>query len=109
MHRAESQPCGQRLSTKTLHGIPELRAAIAEAAGFSNKEAAFTARARHIDAITRAIDGLHKARQDLANHEAMEIVAEELRVAHGALGEIVGEVTPDDLLGRIFSEFCIGK
>lgn len=97
------------LSTKTGDGIAELRTAIAQAAGFSDNEASFTARARHIEAITRAIDGLHKARQGLVKHEATEIIAEELRAAHNALGEIVGEVTPDDLLGRIFSEFCIGK
>jgi tRNA modification GTPase len=97
------------LSTKTGDGIAELRTAIAQAAGFSDNEASFTARARHIEAITRAIDGLHKAWRDLVKHEATEIIAEELRAAHNALGEIVGEVTPDDLLGRIFSEFCIGK
>jgi len=49
------------------------------------------------------------SRKEIIGHQAIEIMAEELNLAHQSLGEIVGAVTPDDLLGRIFSEFCIGK
>jgi tRNA modification GTPase len=97
------------VSAKTGVGIDELRIAITDAVGFRHSEATFTARARHVSALNQAIDELHKARSELADQQATEIVAEELRSAHSALGEIVGTVTPDDLLGRIFSEFCIGK
>ena len=97
------------VSAKTGTGLDELKKAITGAVGFRHNEATFTARARHVSALNQAIDELHKARSELAEQQSTEIVAEELRSAHGALGEIVGTVTPDDLLGRIFSEFCIGK
>jgi tRNA modification GTPase len=66
------------------------------------------ARRRHLDAITRA--RAHVAQgQQLQQARAGELLAEELRLAHHALGEITGEFTPNDLLGRIFASFCIGK
>ena len=97
------------VSAKTGTGLDELKKAITGAVGFRHNEATFTARARHVSALNQAIDELHKARAELGEQQSTEIIAEELRSAHGALGEIVGTVTPDDLLGRIFSEFCIGK
>ncbi len=97
------------VSAKTGAGLGELRSGITRALGFEHREATFTARARHLEAVDQAVKALQSAAQLLHLGEGTEIVAEELRTAHLALGEIVGTVTPDDLLGRIFSEFCIGK
>ena len=71
-------------------------------------EGAFTARARHVDALAIARGHLAQARVEL-DHEALDLAAESLRLAHDALGEITGRVHADDLLGHIFSSFCIGK
>lgn len=71
-------------------------------------EGAFTARTRHVDALRRAGVAMADARQALAA-EGLDLAAEALRHAHDALGEITGRVRPDDLLGHIFSTFCIGK
>lgn len=71
-------------------------------------EGRFMARRRHLDALQRTREALACARQQLSVR-AGELAAEELRRAHQALGEITGEFTPDDLLGAIFSRFCIGK
>jgi len=68
----------------------------------------FSARARHVEALQRASAHAEAAKREL-DHERLELVAEELRLAHDALGEITGRISPDDLLGRIFSTFCIGK
>ena len=71
-------------------------------------EGAFTARARHVDALQLARAELALAREQL-EAEALDLAAESLRHAHDALGEITGHVRADDLLGHIFSSFCIGK
>jgi tRNA modification GTPase len=71
-------------------------------------EGAFTARARHVEALRRAAIALADAETELAR-EALELAAEALRLAHDNLGEITGRMAPDDLLGHIFSSFCIGK
>ena len=71
-------------------------------------EGAFTARARHVDSLRRAADILAEARMAL-DGEALELAAESLRLAHDTLGAITGRVLADDLLGRIFASFCIGK
>jgi len=60
-------------------------------------------------ALQQAQDNIHSAQQCLSNSRELEVVAEDLRLAQQNLGEITGEFTPDDLLGKIFSEFCIGK
>ena len=65
------------------------------------------ARRRHVDALQRAIGHLGQAKAHIIS--APELLAEELRLAQRALGEITGEVTVEDLLGQIFSSFCIGK
>lgn len=71
-------------------------------------EGEFSARARHVDALQRA--ALHAgAAADQLQHEQLELAAEELRLAHDALGEITGRLSADDMLGHIFSTFCIGK
>ena len=68
-----------------------------------------SARARHLDALQRADRHTDNAVTRLKRDRAGELVAEELRLAQAALGEITGEFQADDLLGRIFSNFCIGK
>ena len=78
--------------------------------GFQDgNEGRFIARRRHLDALQRAAEQLSKARYQLEVANAGELVAEELRLAQQCLSEITGEFTSDDLLGRIFSTFCIGK
>lgn len=95
------------LSAKTGEGIDGLKQAIRELAGWQPAgEGLFTARARHVAALQAAASHLDRA----AAHTAeLELYAEELRLAHEALGAITGEFTADDLLGEIFSRFCIGK
>lgn len=98
------------LSAKTGAGIEALRTAIRELAGYENLgEGAFTARRRHLDALARARTHFDNGRRALESTRAGELLAEELRLSHRALGEITGSVSSDELLGRIFSEFCIGK
>jgi len=98
------------LSAKTGQGLPELRAAIRDLAGYRDEgEGAFTARQRHIDALKRAERHFRAGVACLTDSRAGELMAEELRLAQEALGEITGRVSSDDLLGRIFSSFCIGK
>jgi len=95
------------MSAKTGQGMDDLRAAILAAAGWSSTgETVFLARARHLRALEDAKRHLEEAGTQLPR---WEFFAEELRLAHVALGSITGEFTPDDLLGQIFSRFCIGK
>lgn len=98
------------LSAITGAGIESLRSAIRDMAGYENLgEGAFTARRRHLDALTRASAHFENGRRALRDERAGELLAEELRLSQQALGEITGAVSSDDLLGKIFSEFCIGK
>jgi len=95
------------LSAKTGAGVELLRDKLLEAAGWQAAgEGAFIARARHLDALRRAAAHLVAARASAAQ---LELLAEELRLAQAALSEITGEFSADDLLGEIFSSFCIGK
>jgi len=99
-----------RLSAKTGDGIDALRNRLRELAGYKNLgEQTITARRRHLDALRRAREHFDAGRAALAEQQAGEVFAEELRLAHQALGEITGSTSSDDLLGKIFSEFCIGK
>ncbi len=98
------------LSARTGEGLEALRQHIRELAGFRDLgESAFTARRRHVEALRDAQQRFEAGRAALRDARAGELLAEELRLAQQALGTITGEVTADDLLGRIFSEFCIGK
>jgi tRNA modification GTPase len=94
------------LSAKTGAGLESLRRAILEAAGWSSAgESVFLARERHLRALETAREHLSAA----VSERRWELFAEELRLAHAALGAITGEFSADDLLGAIFSRFCIGK
>lgn len=96
-----------RISAKTGAGIDELRARLLDAVGWRDQESgAFMARERHLRALNLAQTHLQQAAGVIAH---AELFAEELRLAQHALNEITGEFTPDDLLGEIFSRFCIGK
>ena len=104
------QPLTVNISAKTGAGTDVLREQILKLAGHKDLgEGAFTARRRHIDALGRAAAHFQAGRNALEEAKAGELLAEELRLAQEALGQITGSFTSDDLLGKIFSEFCIGK
>jgi len=99
-----------RLCAKSGDGLDELRTQIRRLAGYKDLgEQTVTARRRHVDAMRRAREHFLAGRKALAEERAGEVFAEELRLAHQALGEITGTTSSDDLLGMIFTEFCIGK
>ncbi|MCG3463277.1 tRNA uridine-5-carboxymethylaminomethyl(34) synthesis GTPase MnmE [Xenorhabdus bovienii] len=99
-----------RLSAREGKGIDLLRDHLKEAMGFnSNTEGGFLARRRHLQALNTAAEHLQEGYQQLVFARSGELLAEELRLAQQVLCEITGEFTSDDLLGRIFSSFCIGK
>lgn len=98
------------LSARQGSGLDALREVLKTAMGFQSEGAGlFTARRRHLDALERARHSLATGLAQLLDTGAGELLAEDLRVAQEALSEITGEFTADDLLGRIFSSFCIGK
>jgi tRNA modification GTPase len=99
-----------RVSARTGAGLDTLHARLRALTGTEAEgaEGAFSARARQVDALRRARQELAAARQHLQG-DMLELTAEALRVSHDALGEITGRIAPDDLLGHIFSRFCIGK
>ncbi|ORM54569.1 tRNA uridine-5-carboxymethylaminomethyl(34) synthesis GTPase MnmE [Pantoea conspicua] len=99
-----------RLSARTSAGVDELRDHLKQSMGFAgNMESGFLARRRHLQALELAATHLLQGKAQLLGAWAGELLAEELRLAQQALSEITGEFTSDDLLGRIFSSFCIGK
>ena len=99
-----------KLSAKTNLGIELLTEHLKSSMGFSGAgEGGFTARRRHLDALEQASQSLQAGKLQLDSHGAGELLAEDLRQCQSHLSEITGEFTPDDLLGEIFSSFCIGK
>ncbi|MBV2130259.1 tRNA uridine-5-carboxymethylaminomethyl(34) synthesis GTPase MnmE [Arsukibacterium indicum] len=99
-----------RISAKTGAGIDALREHLKQCIGFdASTEGSFLARRRHLDALDRAAEHLAIGQEQLHSYIAGEILAEELRLTQQHLNEITGEFSSDDLLGRIFSSFCIGK
>jgi tRNA modification GTPase len=104
-------PGALALSARTGEGLAALRQALLGHAGWhAAPEGVFIARARHVQALLRTQQHLGSAQAFLAAPSPeLDLLAEELRLAHDALGEITGQFTPDDLLGEIFSRFCIGK
>ena len=97
-----------RISALHKTGLKELRDMVAQTAGHRLSDDAFAGRPRHISALEAVGQHLQKVEEFLANSIG-ELVAEELRQAHQQLGKIVGETSTEDLLGEIFSNFCIGK
>jgi len=98
------------ISAATGAGLGALRVHLKQVAGYAGAQAGtLSARARHVEALEAARAHVAMAARELQQRRAPEIVAEELRQAQRQLGLISGEVTADDLLGRIFAEFCIGK
>ena len=104
-------PGALRISARTGEGIGELRRALLERAGWhAHPEGVFIARTRHVQALHRAADHVGAARELAAQGDAaLDLLAEELRLAHDALGEITGRISAEALLGEIFARFCIGK
>ena len=106
----QSQPPRLYLSATTGEGVDLLREHLKECMGFQGADSGtVSARRRHLDALARTDRHLQEARRQLLDRRAGELMAEELRQAQQALAEITGAFTSDDLLGRIFSSFCIGK
>ena len=99
-----------RISAKTGLGVAALQQHLKSLMGYqSNLEGGFIARRRHLEALDLASSHLDLGREQLEVYQAGELLAEELRMAQLALSEITGKFTSDDLLGKIFSSFCIGK
>ena len=87
-----------------------LRTHLYDAAGLQrDNESVFIARRRHVDALSRAREFIRKGFEQLGVNASPELAAEDFREAQQVLNEITGEFTSDDLLGRIFAGFCIGK
>jgi tRNA modification GTPase len=102
---------GLSLSAKTGAGLDELRQKLLQMAGWQSlPEGVFMARERHVQALLKVQDHLLLASAHLqARAQSLDLLAEELRLAQNELNQITGEFTSDDLLGVIFSKFCIGK
>jgi tRNA modification GTPase len=98
------------ISAKFNQGLDLLKNHLKQLIGFNeNSEGIFIARRRHITAIDQALDYLRSGHEQLSLHQSSELVAQDLKHAQAALNTITGEFTADDLLGKIFSSFCIGK
>lgn len=97
------------LSALTGAGIDALREHLKQVAGYSESTGQFSARRRHLVALDRAAEHLKAAENACRWGTGAELIAEDLRLAQDALGEITGAITADDLLGKIFSSFCLGK
>ncbi|MEP1217502.1 MAG: tRNA uridine-5-carboxymethylaminomethyl(34) synthesis GTPase MnmE [Marinobacter sp.] len=99
-----------RIAARSADGLEVLRDHLKQCMGFaSTTEGGFIARRRHLDALQRAQAFMRQGEEQLQGFGAGELLAEDLRAAQDSLGEITGAMTPDELLGKIFSSFCIGK
>ena len=110
-NNSSDQACGKLyVSAKHGTGMNQLIQQIQRIAGISTEEEGlFLARRRHIESIRKSLKFVDNAQKAFVNGRAGELMAQDLRDAHDALGEVVGLVSPDELLGEIFSNFCIGK
>lgn len=97
------------LSIKKNQGLELLKETLKSLVGYHTGENNCSARARHVDALTRAQEKLLMGEQQLKDHRAGELLAEDLRQTQLFISEITGEFSSDDLLGKIFSSFCVGK
>ena len=110
VERAAGNEIHMYISAQRGDGLADLRTELARLGGRGEgAQGAFSARARHVAALERVADHLRAADTALRQDHAGELAAEELRQAQHSLGEITGDYTTDDLLGAIFSTFCIGK
>lgn len=99
-----------RISIKRKQGLEGLKLHLKRCMGYETQsEGSFAARRRHLEALNAAADYLNQGKVQLVEMRAGELLAEDLRLAQQKLGEITGDISSDDLLGRIFSSFCIGK
>jgi tRNA modification GTPase len=107
----EATPDALRVSAQTGQGLDDLRAQLLHMAGWDNQaEGVYMARERHLQALTQVQAHLDSADEALSQGQPpLDVLAEELRLAQQALGQITGAFDADDLLGVIFSRFCIGK
>lgn len=108
-HETKSAPKLVYVSCETGEGLDELIEVLTQKVGFHPPENSLIARTRHIDALNRAKAFAIEAHEQLTIYHAGELVAESLRQSQQALGEITGQMSADELLGKIFSSFCIGK
>jgi tRNA modification GTPase len=110
---ASSSPPKQAIliSAKNGDGVEDLKQKILETVGWNGpQEGVIVARRRHLDCLDRASEHIARSEQFAANgNNSLELFAEELFLAQNHLGQITGKLLPDDLLGKIFSQFCIGK
>jgi tRNA modification GTPase len=97
------------VSAVSGYGLEKLATRLVQSQATTGEAAVFTARQRHINALQRTKDLLNRAAIGFDQRVGPELIAEDCLLAHQTLGEIVGQLTPDDLLGEIFSSFCIGK
>lgn len=110
LNKSECSHSVIELSAKTGQGVTDLTEHLKQIMGYQPvSEGRFIARRRHMDALTRTCTHVDAAWNQLVTYTAPELVAEELRIAAEHLGEITGKMSADDLLGVIFSSFCIGK
>jgi tRNA modification GTPase len=107
---ARASPVEIHLSAKTGEGLDLLRGHLKQLVGHQGADSgALSARRRHLDALIRAQDQVQRGAENFISARALELFAEDLRLAQGALSEITGEFGSEDLLGEIFRSFCIGK
>ncbi|MFO8155421.1 MAG: tRNA uridine-5-carboxymethylaminomethyl(34) synthesis GTPase MnmE, partial [Thiohalospira sp.] len=105
----EGNPDRLAISADSGAGLDVLAERVGRLAGATDGGDGFLARRRHVEALNQVAGALERAGEQWRAGGALELVAEDLRRAHEALGTITGRVTSEDLLGGIFSSFCIGK
>jgi tRNA modification GTPase len=99
-----------RISARSGAGLELLAKHLKDSAGYTGTDqSTFIARRRHLEALSAATRHITNAKTQLEHPQTIDLAAEDLRLAQNALGEITGEVTSEELLGKIFSSFCIGK
>jgi tRNA modification GTPase len=107
---ANSEETVLRISAKTGAGLSQLRTQLHRFAGLSNVgESRYSARTRHVDALLRSLALLQQTQTQFQATGAGELLAEDLKLAQQILGEITGQISSDELLGKIFGSFCVGK
>jgi tRNA modification GTPase len=104
---SRGRPCRIAISARTGAGLDELRQHLDRLAFARSSSGTVALNARHVQLITDAVASLTRAREGVTN--AAELLALELRESLDTLGAVLGHITPDDVLGRVFATFCVGK